>query len=142
MTKALEVRTLCAALVLLLVWPLGFAQSLPELIEGVLASHPSLRAQKALGESAKDAVEGAKWQFFPTPSIGFEQANTGSSDPNYPSFGDKNITTLRLQQPLWTGGRLSAGLDRAKAGVVSSQATLDGVRQDLALRVLQSYADW
>jgi adhesin transport system outer membrane protein len=84
------------------------AQSLPELIEGVLASHPSLRAQKALGESPKNAVEGAKWQFFLTPSIGFEQANTGSSDPNYPSYGDKNVTTLRLQQPLWTGGRLTA----------------------------------
>jgi adhesin transport system outer membrane protein len=142
MTQAFEVRRPCAALMLLFVWPFCFAQSLPDLIEGVLASHPSLRAQKALGESAKDAVEGAKWQFFPTPSIGFEQVDAGKSDPNYPSFGDKNVTTLRLQQPLWTGGRLTAGLDRAQAGVLSSQATLDGVRQDLALRVLQFYADW
>jgi outer membrane protein, adhesin transport system len=118
------------------------AQSLPELIQGVLTSHPSLRSQRALGEAAKVAVEGAKWQFFPTPSIGFEQVDAGQSDPNYPAYGDKNVTTLRLQQPLWTGGRLTAGLERAQAGVAASQATLDGTRQDLALRVLQTYADW
>jgi adhesin transport system outer membrane protein len=95
-----------------------------------------------LGESARDAVEGAKWQFFPTPSIAFEQVDTGHSDPNYPNYGDKNVTTLRLQQPLWTGGRLSVGVERAQAGVQVSEATQDGTRQDLALRVLQLYADW
>ena len=142
MLTVYEVRRFSVCLVLVFAWPYCFAQSLPELIEGVLASHPSLRAQKALGESARDAVEGAKWQFFPTPSVAYEQVDAGQSDPNYPSFGDKSVTTLRLQQPLWTGGRLTAGLERAQAGVASSQATLDGVRQDLALRVLQFYCDW
>jgi outer membrane protein, adhesin transport system len=127
---------------LLLAWPHSHAQSLPELIDEVLSTHPSVRSQRALGESAKDAVEGAKWQFYPTPSIGFEQVDTSKSDPNYPSYGDKSVTTLRLQQPLWTGGRLTAGLERAQAGVRVSQATLDGTRQDLALRVVQLYADW
>jgi outer membrane protein TolC len=42
----------------------------------------------------------------------------------------------------WTGGRLSAGLDKAQAGVLASQAKLEGTRQDLALRVVQVYADW
>jgi outer membrane protein TolC len=35
-----------------------------------------------------------------------------------------------------------AGLHKAQAGLAVSQATLDGVRQDLALRVVQVYADW
>jgi adhesin transport system outer membrane protein len=120
----------------------GYAQSLPELLEGVLHTHPSLRAQQALGESARQAVESAEWQFYPTPSIGLEQVDSGQTDPNYPSYGDKTVTTLRLQQPLWTGGRLTAGLHKAQAGLAVSQATLDGVRQDLALRVVQVYADW
>jgi adhesin transport system outer membrane protein len=126
----------------LLACPISQAQSLPQLIDGVLSTHPSLRSQRALTDSARDAVEGAKWQFFPTPSVGFEQVNAGPSDPNYPSFGDKHVTTLRLQQPLWSGGRLTAGVDRANAGVAASQASLEGTRQDLALRVLQLYADW
>ena len=118
------------------------AQSLPTLIDGVLSTHPSMRSQQALGASAKQALEGAQWQFYPTPSVGFEQVDASAGDPNYPSYGDKNVTTLRLQQPLWTGGRLSAGLDKAQAGVVASQATLEGTRQDLAVRVVQIYADW
>lgn len=120
----------------------GLTQSLPSLIEGVLASHPSVRSQLAQGESAKQAVDAAQWQFYPTPSVGFEQVDANPSDPNYPNFGDKNVTTLRLQQPLWTGGRLTAGLNKAQAGVLSSQATLEGTRQDLALRVVQIYSDW
>ncbi len=118
------------------------AQSLPELLSGVLRTHPSLRAQQALGESAKHALESAEWQFYPTPSIGFEQIDRSQTDPNYPSYGDKSVTTLRLQQPLWTGGRLTAGISKAQAGLAVSQATLDGVRQDLATRVVQVYADW
>jgi adhesin transport system outer membrane protein len=118
------------------------AQSLPELLDGVLRTHPSLRAQQALGESAKHALESAEWQFYPTPSIGFEQIDRGQGDPNYPSYGDKSVTTFRLQQPLWTGGRLTAGVSKAQAGLAVSQATLDGVRQDLAVRVVQVYADW
>lgn len=120
----------------------GHAESLPDLIEGVIARHPSLRSQMAQGQAAQQSVEAARWQYYPTPSVGFEQVNASSTDPNYPSYGDKNVTTVRLQQPLWTGGRLSAGLEKAQAGVLASQATLEGARQDLALRVVQAYADW
>ena len=118
------------------------AESLPELIHSVLATHPSVRSQQAQGESAKKAVESAQWQFYPTPSIGFEQVDASAQDPNYPSYGDSNVATLRLQQPLWTGGRLTAGLDKARASVLSSEASLQSTRQDLALRVVQVYSDW
>jgi len=140
LTKVRVSRALCVAL--LFAWPLCYAQSLPELIDGVLAVHPSLRAQRALAESANQSVAAAQWQFYPTPSIEVEQVDASRADPSYPSYGDKNVTTVRLQQPLWTGGRLTAGLNKAQAGVLVSQASLEGVRQDLALRVLQFYADW
>lgn len=122
--------------------PSSMAMTLPDLLQGVLANHPSLRAQQALGEAAQASVEAARWQFYPTPSIGFEQADASSGDPNFPAYGDKSVTTLRLQQPLWTAGRLSAGLSKAQASALATQATQEGVRQDLALRVVQVYADW
>lgn len=127
----------------LLLAPLaGLSQSLPELMEGVLSTHPTLRSQRALGESAKQGVEAAQWQFYPTPSIAFEQVDAGPQDQSYPPTGDKNTTTLRLQQPLWTGGRLTAGLDKAQAAEKVSLATLQVTRQELALRVVQLYAEW
>lgn len=138
--KLRGVHLLAAALCL--AQPCGHAVPLPELIDSVLSTHPSLRAQRALGASANAAVEGARWQFYPTPSIGFEQVGSDLPDPSYPSSGDKSVTTVRLQQPLWTGGRLTAGLDKAQAAVLANQAALEGARQDLALRVVQVYADW
>ena len=68
-------------------------------------------------------------------------ANASSREPTY-GAGDNRVTTLRLQQPIWSGGRLTAGVSRAEAGVITASAGLEVTRQDLALRVVQTYADW
>jgi len=69
-----------------------------------------------------------------------ESASTSASDSAYQ--GDRTVSVLRLQQPLWTGGRLDAGLAKAEANGLASQAALDEVRQQLAVRVAQSYGEW
>jgi adhesin transport system outer membrane protein len=117
------------------------AGALHALIEGVLAEHPSIRAQNAIKRSSAEAVNAAQWQFYPTPSVGLEQVNASATDISY-RYGDKRVTTVRLQQPLWSGGRLTAGLSKAQASVLVSDAQFEITRQDLALRVVQTYADW
>jgi adhesin transport system outer membrane protein len=72
--------------------------------------------------------------------VSVEKANTGRTDINYQ--GDSTVSTVRLQQPLWTGGRLTAGKERAEAGVAVSQGAFDETRQQLALRVVQVYSEW
>jgi adhesin transport system outer membrane protein len=119
---------------------LGQAQVLDQLISQAIESHPSAHVQQALAQSAQAGVDSARWQFYPTPSIAIEKAKVDHSDLSYQ--GDSRVSTLRLQQPLWTGGRLTAGLDKAQAGLLASQASLEEVRQQLALRVVQSYGDW
>ena len=116
------------------------AQVLEQLIAAALASHPSTQGQRAQLASAEAGVDGARWQFYPTPSVTVETASASATDRLYQ--GDRRVSTLRLQQPLWTGGRLSAGLDKAEAGVSLSQASLEEVRQQLGLRVVQAYGDW
>lgn len=116
------------------------AQVLEGLVNAALQSHPSSVGQRALVASAEAGLESAKWQFFPTPSATVESAGTSGSDPSY--RGDPQVATFRLQQPLWTGGRLTAGLDKAQAGVSVSQAAYQEVRQQLALKVLQAYSEW
>jgi outer membrane protein, adhesin transport system len=110
---------------------------LPELIQAALVHHPAVRAQSGLGEAAQAGVEVAKWQYWPTPSVGVEQA--GTNDPSY--RGDKTVTILRLQQPLWTGGRLDGNLSKAEARAIAAQADLEATRQQLALRVIQAWSD-
>ena len=111
-----------------------------QLISAALQSHPAITAQQAQLRSANASVNAANWQYYPTPSIAIERASAKASDSAY--LGDGTVTTARLQQPLWTGGRLTAGLRKAQAGVLLSQAALEEVRQQLALRVVQSYGDW
>lgn len=111
-----------------------------QLISSALLGHPAIQAQQAQERVAKAGVDSAAWQFYPTPSVTIEKAQASASDLSYQ--GDSVVSILRLQQPLWTGGRLTAGRGKAEAGVIASQASLEEVRQQLALRVMQTYGDW
>ena len=91
----------------------SFTQNLPKLMNDALLSHPSISSQKAQMQAAEIGIETAKWQYFPTPSVNTERVNASTRDPFY--GGDKNVTTARLQQPLWTNGRLTAGKEKAQA---------------------------
>lgn len=129
-----------AALFGLMAASTAHAQVLENLVATALQSHPSAVGQRALVASAEANLESANWQFFPTPSATVESASTSGSDPSY--RGNPQVATFRLQQPLWTGGRLTAGIDKAQAGVSLSKASYQEVRQQLALKVLQAYSEW
>ena len=115
-------------------------QPLAGLIAAALNDHPATQSARSQQAAAHAGLAGARWQYWPTPSVLVEGAGTSATDSAYQ--GDQRVATLRLQQPLWTGGRLAAGLSRAEAGLAYSQASLDEVRQQLALRVVQAYGDW
>ena len=117
------------------------ATTLSDLMRLSLASHPSVRGQEALSRAAQAAVASARWQHFPTPSVGVEQVSASGTDIAYGN-GDKNVSTLRLQQPVWTGGRITAGVEKAQASDVLSLASVQLARQELAVRVVQAYAEW
>jgi len=136
---ALARAGLCAAILFAGSLP-AHAQRLEQLINAALASHPSAQGQRALVQSAAASVDSANWQFYPTPSVSIESANASATDRLYQ--GDNRVSTVRLQQPLWTGGRLTAGMDKAAAGLAASQASLAEVRLQLGLRVMQAYGDW
>jgi adhesin transport system outer membrane protein len=119
---------------------LAQGQTLESLVTTALASHPSTQAYRALEESALANLASARWHYYPTPSVALESVSTSASDSAYQ--GDRTVSVLRLQQPLWTGGRLDAGLAKAEANGLASRAALDEARQQLAIRVAQSYGDW
>ena len=126
------------------VWAQGQAQTpsptLASLVRDALASHPTTQSQRALVASAAAGVDSARWQFYPTPSVSLENATTSRADPLYQ--GDNRVATLRLQQPLYTGGRLTAGADKAQASLAQSQAAMEESHLQLSLRVVQAYGEW
>ena len=116
------------------------AVTLFDALSQALQTHPSISTQIRQVEVSRADRRVAEQQFFPTPSVSLEQVNPSSADPSY--RGDKQLQLYRLQQPLWTAGRLSAGLDKSQAGIDVSDANVADARLQLSFKVLQAWGDW
>ena len=116
---------LCSCLVLH-VWPAWAAPvTFDQALQAALSSHPLLQGKRSEQAAARAEQEGAEWQRYPTPSI---EANTAT--------GGGKASVLRLDQPLWTGGRITAAIDAAGSRLDAAGTAIDVTRQDLALRVI------
>jgi adhesin transport system outer membrane protein len=116
---------------------------LSELIYKSVTSHPSVQAQLSVIQSADASIDSAKWNFYPTPGFSVQRASFSDKDPQFANGKnqDDTIDTIRLTQPLWTGGRLTALLDKAVANGEYSHSSLKVTRKELSLRVLQFYSN-
>ncbi|NBX55507.1 MAG: hypothetical protein EBT70_10665 [Betaproteobacteria bacterium] len=110
------------------------------LMAEALARHPQVRMQQALASAAGVDIDSARWQYFPTPSLSVERANA-TNDPAL-VYRDDPVATLRISQPIWTGGKLGANVTRANELKQGKDASVLEARQQLSLRVLQAYTDW
>lgn len=117
------------------------AGTMIDLLNLSFAGNPLLQSQAQLVQATQADIKGANWQFFPTPSVSVEQVNASQQDNSYNSR-DGRVLTFRLQQPLWTAGRLSAGVTRAEAAAAAAQAQMEETRQQLALRTVQVWGEW
>jgi adhesin transport system outer membrane protein len=106
----------------------------------VIQNHPQVLIQVQNLKSTGFDIEVSKQAFYPTPSITLERAQSkGGNDPSY--SGTPQIAIYRLQQPLWTGGRLSAQQNKAAANQEIEVAKLLEVQQGLALKTLQAWTE-
>ncbi len=109
----------------------GAAQAQPQIwtfeqvLASALASHPLMLGKRSAQDAARAEQKGAEWQRYPTPSI---EAATQASGAN--------TGLLRIDQPLWTGGRITAGIDAAGSRLDAAGAALDEARLELSLRVI------
>ena len=74
-----------------------------ELVLEGLNSHPSIEVTKKIVIGADLQLSSAKWGYYPTPSIDVAKSLS------------KTRITLRLDQPLWDGGKINAVRDKAQA---------------------------
>jgi len=99
--------------------------TLDPLITRVLETHPKLSASRMQIKASKSGVDGAKWGYYPTPSIDLG--------------GGKNSSTLvRLEQPLWAGGRIDATVDISLSKQRESEVALDESAYTLIDTLLQT----
>lgn len=94
------------------------------LLTELLGSHPSIKMSQEMVNGSKEKVDSAFWQFFPTPS-----ADVSVRD------SDRNATTLRLDQPLWTGGKISNNYDLA----VSKENENSFALEETSFKLIETY---
>jgi adhesin transport system outer membrane protein len=104
--------------------------SVETLMNGSFKTYPSIQSSRYIIQGADASLDGAKWNYFPTLSVDVAQR------------AGRTGTTIRLDQPLWTGGKLDAAFDIAQSRKNEAEFALDETAYtliDTLLRVLQNY---
>ena len=122
--------------------PASYAETLSDAIDAALATNPGLQSQRFQTDIALENVEQARSQRRPTldlsGSAGYEYVDSNSPFADLSGTnGDRPIASAQLQaaMPIYTGGRISAGIRQARAGVDAAESQYDAAVQDLTAYV-------
>ncbi len=107
--------------------------ALAEAIAIATEKDPSVLAAWLSARAALQDVKGAKWLRFPALSTGFVFYDRSSP------ITEQLAPSVLVQLPLWTGGRLSANIKRAKAVEQAAIANWREAILDIAQQVADSY---
>ncbi len=114
------------------------AWTFEQVLQSALASHPAMLGKRSAQAAALAEWEGAQWQRYPTFSAEASAQNRGE-EPGQLVGGNAGL--VRLEQPLWSGGRITASIDAAGSRFDAASAALDEMKLDLSLRVIAAYTD-
>ena len=129
-----------AAVVASIVGSSATAETLDQAIASAFATNPQLDIQRyetdVARESLAQARSGGRATVDVVGSAGYEYVDTTSPF----AFG---LASAQVQavQPLYTGGRVSAGIRQAKAGINAAKSQYDAAQQDMILQVVTAYVD-
>lgn len=104
---------------------------LDEVLINSVQLHPMVGSKLKQAEAAQQNLETAKWQRWPAFS-----ASTSVSQ-----IDGNMLTNLRLEQPVWTGGRIDAEIDASASRMAASRAAIDESKLDVLRRIASVYVD-
>lgn len=121
------------------------SETLQEALDLAFQTNPSLQAQRTEIAIAREQLNQARGARSPSVDLS-GSAGYESLDSNQPiafNVGDRPVSSAQLQAtlPIYTGGRIDAGIDQAQAGILAADAQFDGAAQDLILNVVTAYVD-
>lgn len=104
--------------------------TLSNALHTAIGSHPSVASKKEELSAASSGLESAKWNRFPGLSGQTTADQTGGTS-----------SSLRLEQPLWTGGRIHADIDANSAKVDGAKAAIDEAGQSILVRTASAFLE-
>ena len=123
----------------------GQSETLQEALDLAFQTNPALEAQRADVGVAREQLNQARGARAPNVNLS-AGAGYESLDSNQPiafNVGDRPVANVQLEAsiPVYTGGRIDAGIEQAQAGILAADAQFDGAAQDLILNVVTAYVD-
>jgi outer membrane protein len=118
------------------------ADTLVEALSKAYSTNPTILAEQAKLRATDEGVAQALSGWRPTVTV---TANTGEqvqkSDSTNPpnSYRDPNTESLQISQPLYRGGRTTAGTSQAENNVLSERAKMVSIEQQILLQVVTAY---
>jgi len=104
--------------------------TLEQVLRIAAETHPSI-VQRLSEQGASDySVAGARWQRWPGVSMSSSRGPLGST-----------LTELQLEQPLWTGGRITANINAAEARAEAARHSVLEARKIIIERAINAYAE-
>jgi adhesin transport system outer membrane protein len=101
------------------------------LISDAIRTHPSIAMAQDVVKGSKYQQDSAKWEYYPTPSV----------DVSYKNQDKKNIVA-RIDQPIWTGGKIDSKFDIATFEKEEAVYSLEESKYkiiDDGIKILQEY---
>ncbi|MFW2357570.1 TolC family protein [Hydrogenophaga sp.] len=92
--------------------------------------HPSVLARRSERNAADARLDVAERQQY--PNLSFQSTGDG--------LGGR-ANTVRVEQPLWLGGRIKAGIDSANASIQQADASVVQAQTDIMLKVVASFTE-
>jgi outer membrane protein, adhesin transport system len=102
--------------------------TLIELFKEGLAEQPAIKARRSQATAAEFDLQGGKWGRYPALSGSASATNQ-----------DSDSRSLRIEQPLWTGGRITGQIDLAQARLNQAQSTVSQTQQEVMLQLASGY---
>lgn len=114
-------------------WSSADMMTLQDALSLSLRSHPAVAAKKNEYMASESALEGSLYQRYPNISA---QSNA------VPINGTPTrMNSVRLDQPLWTGGRISSQIEGATARLGAAKSNLNEVEQDMVIKTAVAFIE-
>jgi adhesin transport system outer membrane protein len=117
--------------------PAVFAESdvldLQEAMSIAARTHPTVVAKQREFAAASHGLDYSTWQRYPALSAS-AQSSTGET-------GGDGFVSIKLDQPLWTWGRITADIDAATARSLSAEAAIAEAEQEILIKTVSTYSE-
>jgi adhesin transport system outer membrane protein len=116
------------------------AQTLPEVVNRALQSYPAIQAAAAQSSSARADIARARSAHL--PQIGVAATASAYGSGNLPANASRTAISPTTKLNLWSGGKIEAEVDRAKALTQAAEFQEAGTLDDVAQLAAEAYLNW